>query len=380
MSDKFEDTITLKAGSSTVIEVPYMASPKPMVKWTWKSPLKGSHETSPRFKPDTEVLGLTSLPMARVKREDAGDYIVTISNELGDVTATVHVFVLDKPSPPQNFEAVNNTGDTVDLKWEEPEFTGDERGTALEYIVEMRETSMRSTKPITKTTDLKTTVEGLEINKSYAFSVAAKNSVGQSDFVEIKPVSTKLKFGKFFLIVWLISSYMIKLSLIARFQGVPATPKNVRAKLTPERGIPADQIIELSWDQPVIGHVTPESKPEYLIEMKQEDTDRWVTVSMRAPIIDTIIIIPLEMMAEGKNYQFRVAAKNKAGTSPFSEPSPRMQKRKFLQTKSNLVAEICNRPLPFQLSTSSSSKSWKISVSKNFLMMPSSSARFQSLV
>lgn len=100
--------------------------------------------------------------------------------------------------------------------------------------------------------------------------------------------------------------------------------------MTPEKGLPTDQIIELSWDQPLIDSVTPDSKPEYLIEMKQEGTDRWVAISSKVPIKDTIFIIPLEMMAEGKNYQFRVAAKNKAGTSQFSEPSPRIQKRKFL--------------------------------------------------
>lgn len=195
LSDTFEDRIILKAGNSTVIEIPYIACPKPKVKWTWKSPVKGSQEISPRFKPDTEVLGLTSLPISRVKREDAGDYSVTISNELGDVTVTIHVFVLDKPSPPLNLEVIDNTGDTVSFKWEEPEFIGDERGTVLEYIVEMRETAMRSSKLVTKTTELKSKADGLQVDKSYVFSVAAKNSVGQSDFVETKPISTRLAFG-----------------------------------------------------------------------------------------------------------------------------------------------------------------------------------------
>ncbi|KAM3181520.1 hypothetical protein ACTXT7_014207 [Hymenolepis weldensis] len=301
LSENFEDTIVMKAGSSTVVEIPFVASPKPTVKWSWKPAKAGSQETTPRFKPDVAA-GLTSLPIGKVKGEDAGDYSVKISNELGDVSVTVHLLVLDKPSPPLNLEVIENTGDTVFLKWEEPEFFGDVRGTVLDYILEMREPAMRSSKLITKTTELQAKAEGLRVDKSYVFSVAAKNSVGQSDFVETKPISTRLAFG------------------------TPATPNNVRAKVTPEKGLPTDQIIVLSWDQPLTGSVTSVSKPEYLIEMKQEGTDRWVAVSSKVPIKDTTFIIPLEMMAEGKNYQFRVAAKNKAGASQFSEPSPRIQK------------------------------------------------------
>ncbi|EUB61845.1 Titin [Echinococcus granulosus] len=166
----------------------------------------------------------------------------------------------------------------------------------------MRELPMRTAKPVAKTSELSSTLEGLQIDKSYVFSVAARNSIGQSEFVETKPVSTKLAFG------------------------APSSPKNVRAKLTPEKGLPADQLVELSWVQPIEVSSTQESKPQFLVEMKQEGTDRWIPVSLAAPITDTNINVPLEMMAEGANYQFRVAAKNIAGISPFSTPSPRFQK------------------------------------------------------
>jgi len=195
LSDKFEDTITLKAGASTVVEVPFMASPKPTVEWTWQSPVESAQPTSPRFKADT-ILGMTSLPLAKVKREDAGQYKVHIANELGDVTVSVNLIVLDKPSVPRNPQVSENTGERVVFTWEEPEFAGGAPGEKLDYIIEMREPSMRTGKPVCKTSDLSTPVEKLQIDKTYIFMVAAKNSIGQSEFAESKPVSTKLDFGK----------------------------------------------------------------------------------------------------------------------------------------------------------------------------------------
>lgn len=184
----------MKAGSSTVVEIPFVASPKPTVKWSWKPAKAGSQETTPRFKPDVAA-GLTSLPIGKVKGEDAGDYSVKISNELGDVSVTVHLLVLDKPSPPRNPEITENTGERVVFNWKEPEFKGDKPDAVLEYVVEMRESSMRVASPVATTKELSTPIEDLKIDKTYIFSVAAKNSVGQSDFVEAKPVSTKLDFG-----------------------------------------------------------------------------------------------------------------------------------------------------------------------------------------
>lgn len=193
----------LKAGASAVIEIPFAASPKPKVQWTWKPRVRpdaepGSEQT-PRFKPDV-VSGLTSLPLAKVKREDAGDYAVVISNELGEVSVTVQLIVLDKPSPPRQPDVSENTGERVVFHWLEPEFTGlsaEVSATeALTYVVEMRESTQRVGKPVTTTGELQTPIEGLQLNKSYIFSVAAKNEVGQSDFVDTKPISTKLEYGE----------------------------------------------------------------------------------------------------------------------------------------------------------------------------------------
>nr|VZI40615.1 unnamed protein product [Spirometra erinaceieuropaei] len=300
LSEKFEDTIILKAGASTVVEVPFMASPKPTVEWTWKSPVEGSQPTTPRFKPDVAP-GLTSLPLGKVKREDAGDYTVVIANELGESTVTVHLIVLDKPSPPRNPQVTDNTGERVIFKWQEPEFPGGEPGSTLEYVVEMREASMRAGKPVTKTTQLSTPIEGLQLNKSYVFMVAAKNSVGQSDFVEAKPVSTKLDFGP------------------------PPTPINVQATVNPKSAKPTDQTIELTWELPADKPLPKDVMNEYTVEMKPKDSTRWQEVPLPTKVTETHCTLRTDGMKEFVDYEFRVTAMNKAGKSKPSEPSNSVQ-------------------------------------------------------
>ncbi|KAG5453858.1 Twitchin, partial [Clonorchis sinensis] len=171
LSEKFTDKIILKAGASTVIEIPFAASPKPTVQWTWKPRVRPDAEPgapqAPRFKPDV-VSGLTSLPLGKVKREDAGDYEVVIKNELGEVSVTVQLIVLDKPSAPRQPDVSENTGEHVLFHWIEPEFLGISPDVAptegITYVVEMREATQRVGKPVTTTKELKTPIDGLQLN------------------------------------------------------------------------------------------------------------------------------------------------------------------------------------------------------------------------
>ena len=309
LSEAFEETISLKAGASSVVEVPFVASPKPTIKWTFKPATEGAGETSPRFKPDTAVAGLTSLPLGKVKREDAGDYSVSIANELGEVSTTVHLIVLDKPSAPRNPHVTDNTGERVVLNWQQPEFTGllpgDDSTTSLEYVIEMREASQRVGKPVTSTTDLLTPIESLQVDKTYIFAVAAKNAVGQSDFAETKPVSTKLSYGP------------------------PPSPTALTATVQPEKAPATQQAIHLTWQLPADEAASTET-PNYLIEMKPKDSSRWQEVTPatadKSPLLTaTEAILPTDGLKEFTDYEFRVTARNKAGASKPSQPSNAVQ-------------------------------------------------------
>ena len=88
-----ETTLTLPVGGSTAVELPFAANPQPRVTWSFNG---GKLPDAKRFKTDT-VIGMTSLTMAKLVRQDAGKYAVSVENEHGKCELTVTLVVLGKP-------------------------------------------------------------------------------------------------------------------------------------------------------------------------------------------------------------------------------------------------------------------------------------------
>ena len=86
--DSDEETRILKAGTATVIELPFKASPQPKVSWTYKDrPIKEK-----RIETET-IRNMTCLRLSKSKREDSGSYKVVLSNDFGESSLTVHIIV-----------------------------------------------------------------------------------------------------------------------------------------------------------------------------------------------------------------------------------------------------------------------------------------------
>ncbi|VEL09741.1 unnamed protein product [Protopolystoma xenopodis] len=193
--------IVMVAGTSNVIDVPFLASPKSKVTWTCGRPGDIVPSQKPRFKIDTGS-GSTSLALVKVRLEDEGVYQVCIANELGDCILRLNLKVLDRPSAPRQPEAKDNTSESLILTWLPPESPGvllspELEPEVLEYLVECREVSSKVWREIGRTHgDLTIPVTGLEPNQNYLFRVAAMNQRGRSEFVETKPISTKLHYGR----------------------------------------------------------------------------------------------------------------------------------------------------------------------------------------
>ena len=85
----YGDKLVLKAGTSAVIEIPFAASPEPSVDWKYK----GGHLPDARRFRDETVSGMTSLSMSKVTKKDAGDYSMTLQNQLGTATFTIKLVV-----------------------------------------------------------------------------------------------------------------------------------------------------------------------------------------------------------------------------------------------------------------------------------------------
>ena len=80
--------------------------------------------------------------------------------------------------------------------------------------------------------------------------------------------------------------------------------------------------ITITWSPPDSDGGSPIKG--YIIEKKETSSTRW-TKATKDSVFETTLTV--RDLIEGKEYEFHVAAFNKAGTGPFSEPSePRITK------------------------------------------------------
>ena len=71
-----------------------------------------------------------------------------------------------------------------------------------------------------------------------------------------------------------------------------------------------------TWTTPSIDGGSPVTG--YILERKEKTATRWIRVT-KEPITEMTLVV--KDLVEGNDYVFHVAAVNKAGTGPFSEPS-----------------------------------------------------------
>ena len=131
---RFQRTMTIRAGTTFHIDIPFKATPTPTVTWTCNNKtVTRSYRTSI----DTNDYG-TNLTVRTAERSDSGDYVIKASNKAGQDTVTVTVNVVDCPSPPQGPLAVVKLGSSeVTLTWNQPHDDGGSPVTG--FILEKRE-------------------------------------------------------------------------------------------------------------------------------------------------------------------------------------------------------------------------------------------------
>uniref|UniRef100_A0A1I8JGZ2 Titin n=1 Tax=Macrostomum lignano TaxID=282301 RepID=A0A1I8JGZ2_9PLAT len=132
LPEGFERSLVLKVNSSRRIEIPFVASPKP--KLTWK--VNGEHVLRSTTKASSTV-SVAILELVKVQLEDTGDYILTLENDNGAADLAIHVRVIDKPSPPENFQHSDVDDSSVTLSWSPPSQDGGEAIT--KYHIERKD-------------------------------------------------------------------------------------------------------------------------------------------------------------------------------------------------------------------------------------------------
>ena len=92
VSESYAAGLTLHAGKSTIIEVPFTGAPQPNVTWKWN----GQQLPDPTRITAQTLHNVTTLTLNRVERSDAGTYNVVLENNSGKATFAVKVKVIGK--------------------------------------------------------------------------------------------------------------------------------------------------------------------------------------------------------------------------------------------------------------------------------------------
>ncbi|KAL3982100.1 Fibronectin type III domain family protein [Acanthocheilonema viteae] len=277
--------ITVKAGDNFEIKIPFTGgNPKPMA-----TVLNGTKEI---FDGDDRINieisnGFVTLATKSAKRSDAGPYRITLSNRYGKDTAKLNVNVLAPPGKPVGPIVPSEiAGDAITLHWSPPL---DDGGAGISnYLVEKREPDGTWTK-VGQPVGTNFRVRNLENGHPYEFRVSAENQYGIGKPLETtEPIIAKDPFSK------------------------PDAPGRPEAIATTE------DTITLNWTQPLKNGGSPIQG--YVLE-KREEGDDWSKCAFGL-INDTQYRVT--GLTPHKRYEFRVAAVNGVGQSPWSQNSERI--------------------------------------------------------
>ncbi|KAF8572507.1 hypothetical protein P879_00960 [Paragonimus westermani] len=167
--------IRLRAGEPLHMPVPITGAPKPKVTWTKDN---GSLPSNAQVLDEEER---TCVDIPRTVRGDSGDYKLNLVNDYGQDEAIIKVIVMDKPTPPQDVEAIDVYEDRCKIVWKSPK---DDGGCPItDYVVERCEEDLGIWERVPGlVADNSLQVRNLVKGKRYRFRVAAMNMIGQSDF------------------------------------------------------------------------------------------------------------------------------------------------------------------------------------------------------
>lgn len=280
---KLNGVQNIKSGQNLVLTVDFDAVPQPSVEW-----FHNDSSLSSSDKIDIEYSDChTTLTVKNCLPEESGKYTLKVKNKAGTSTAQFDVLVRGKPAPPRELEVTKFDKDYVVLAWQP---SSDDGGDKIKsYVVEKRDITRPNWVTVGNVKPDKTgiKVDHLFEGNQYLFRVAAENSVGVSDFVEIeKPVKAKLPFDE------------------------PDAPTKMRVEEVTKNSV------VLSWTAPKSDGGSPIKG--YVIEQHSPRSQRWTRVN-RQPVKDTVF--EHTDVSEGDEYEFRVMAINEAGHSEPSEPT-----------------------------------------------------------
>ncbi|XP_021346443.1 twitchin-like isoform X8 [Mizuhopecten yessoensis] len=276
------EEIVVKRGETIAMAIPFVGTPKPFA--SWKKDGTGLSEADTDIETADKVAKL-NIPNAQ--RTDTGGYELTLTNEVGTEVIPINVRVLDVPGRPQGpLDVVDVYCDRCALLWDHPKEDG---GCPIKhYIVEMKDADKDAWEQVCTTEDLEIDVSDLKPGHRYQFRVKAVNEQGVSE-----PLTAD---GE----------------IIAKDPWDPSDPPGEPSILDYDK-----DYVELAWAPPKNDGGAPIEK--YVIEKREKGKDKW-DKGVEVPGSDCQGTV--EGLVEGKDYEFRIMAKNKGGLSEPSVVSP----------------------------------------------------------
>ncbi|XP_039185298.1 uncharacterized protein LOC120301772 [Crotalus tigris] len=278
-----KEPIVVKARKNAMVKIPFEGRKPIRVMW-----LKDDQELlddEGRINIDSSE-SFTRLSISSTSRKDTGDYKVRLKNECGSFEVPLKLEVIDKPqSPTGPIAVVDSSANGITIQWKPPR---DDGGKPIQsYIIERQQVGRKTWVTLGKTSGSSTifTTNKVEHDTSYYFRVKAVNSLGTSEALESDEVMAAAKASP----------------------SPPAPPKVISAN---------KDAITISWSAP---HKIGNSRIlGYRVEKRKKGSNFWTSVT-DLPITDRKYTV--NDLKEGLQYEFRVAAINKAGVGEASASS-----------------------------------------------------------
>ena len=277
-----KNEVLVRANSNIVLKAKISGRPDPEV--TWKFGDQDLYKISRSKVKVTDEYSLVEI--ANAKREDSGEYLVTVCNKAGSVGAKVKVNVLDKPGKCTGpIKVVSLNKDRCTISWEPPSDNGGSEIT--NYMIEKCETSRMIWSVVTASVSACTyAVPRLLEGNEYIFRVKAENKIGLGSAIESSPVIAKSPYS------------------------TPSQP------LAPEVTQVTKASALLTWKVPESSGGRDISG--YFVEKREKKSIKWSPCNTKSTRETRLNVIGL---SNGFDYQFRVKAENEVGVGEPSEPS-----------------------------------------------------------
>ncbi|KAG8125722.1 hypothetical protein E2320_020886 [Naja naja] len=329
--------ITVKAGQTALIKVPFKAKPLPKVTW-FKDGIEVTEETRVTLERSHDQAMLT---ITKCVREDTGSIMLRLKSDCGSATAQLFLNVIGK------VEFLETSGKCIKMKWKAPKDNGGKQVT--HFIIERRIVGKKSWIKVGEIESKHTTfaTDKVEEGKAYQFRILAVNSEGanppgQASQPQVTDVSKEA-----ITITWNppandggspVTGYIVErrkkdtkctvdgllegaeyeFHVIAVNRAGPGVPSSASSSVVAKIPSPPGQVkglhvadssqssISLAWQEPDEG----DPPSGYILEMRPEGTKEWSKCT-KIPISGKSYTVG--GLQERQKYFFRIRAVNEAG-------------------------------------------------------------------